>query len=97
MIFSLQKYHHYLLANHFMLYINHQALKYLVNRPLHHGQICRWLILSKEFEFEVVIQLGKTNIGLDHLSIIGIGEDLLGIDNDLIDTNLFRVEAVPER
>lgn len=39
MVFALQKYRHYLLANPFIFYTNHQAMKYLVNKPLHHGQI----------------------------------------------------------
>ena len=54
MVFALQKYRHYLLANPFIFYIDHQALKYLVNKPLHHGRICHWLLLFQEFEFEVV-------------------------------------------
>ena len=37
MVFALQKYRHYLLANPFIFYTDHQALKYLVNKPLHHG------------------------------------------------------------
>ena len=45
MVFALQKYRHYLLANPFIFYTDHQALKYLVNKPIHHGRICRWLIL----------------------------------------------------
>ena len=68
MVFALQKYRHYLLANPFIFYTNHQALKYLVNKPLHHGKICRWLLLFQEFEFEVVVTPGKLNVGPDHLS-----------------------------
>ena len=45
MVFALQKYPHYLLANPFTFYTDHQALKYLVNKPLHHGRIFRWLLL----------------------------------------------------
>ena len=45
MVFVLQKYRHYLLANPFIFYTDHQALKYLVNKTLHHGIICRWLLL----------------------------------------------------
>ena len=45
MVFALQKYRHHLLANPFTFYTDHQALKYLVNKPLHHGRICRWLLL----------------------------------------------------
>ena len=40
MVFALQKYRHYLLSNPFIFYTDHQALKYLVNKPLHHGRIC---------------------------------------------------------
>ena len=42
---SLQKFHHYLLDNPFTFYIDHQALKYLVNKPLHHGRIRRRLLM----------------------------------------------------
>ena len=55
MVFSLHKFRHYLLANPFIFYTDHQALKYLVNKPLHHGRICRWFILFQEFEFEIII------------------------------------------
>ena len=38
MVFALQKYLHYLLDNPFIFYTEHQELKYLVNKPLHHGR-----------------------------------------------------------
>ena len=96
MVFALQKYRHYLLANPFIFYTDHQALKYLVNKPLHHGRICRWLLLFQEFEFEVVVRPGKLNVGPDHLSRIDTGEEPTGIDDDFPDAHLFRIEAVPE-
>jgi hypothetical protein len=40
MVFALQKFRHYLLANPFIFYIDHQSLEYLVNKSLHHGRIC---------------------------------------------------------
>ena len=55
MVFVLQKYQNYLLDNPFIFYIDHQALKYLVNKPLHHGRIYRWILLFQEFKFEVVV------------------------------------------
>ena len=94
MVFALQKFRLYLLANPFTFYIDHQAPKYLVNKPLHHGRICRWLLLFQEFKFEVVIRPRKANVGFDHLSRIESGEDLTGIDDDLPDAQLFRVEAI---
>ena len=95
MVFALQKFKHYLLENPFIFYTDHQALKYLVNKPLHHGRIYRLFILFKEFEFEVVIRPGKANVRPDHLSIVKSGEDPTGIDDDLPDAHLFRVEAIP--
>jgi hypothetical protein len=45
MIYALQKFRHYLLSSHFKLFTNHFALKYLVNKPMLEGRICRWLLL----------------------------------------------------
>jgi len=45
MVYALQKFRHYLLGGHFKMYIYHYALKYLVNKPLFGGKICRWLLL----------------------------------------------------
>ena len=89
-----KKYRHYLLANPFIFYTDHEALKYLVNKPLHHGRIFRWLLLFQEFEFEVVVRPGKLNVGPNHLSRIDIGEEPTGVDDDLPDAHLFQIEVV---
>ena len=68
----------------------------MVNKPLHHGRICRWFLLFQEFEFEVIIRLGKENVGPNHLSKVKLGEDPTRIDDDLPDAYLFRVEAILE-
>ena len=48
MVFALHKYRNYLLSNPFIFYTDHQALKYLANKPLHHGRICHWLLQFQE-------------------------------------------------
>ena len=95
MVFTIQNYRRYFLANPFTFYTDHQALKYLVNKPLHHGRIFWWLLLFQEFEFEVVVRLGKLNVGPDHLFQINTGEEPTGVDDDLPDAHLFLIEAVP--
>ena len=95
MVFALQKYRLYLLSNPFIFYTDYQALKYLVNKPLHHGRIYRWLLLFQEFKFEVIVLPGKLNVGPDHLSRIDTGEELIGVDDDLHDAHLFWIEVVP--
>ena len=95
MVFTLHKYRHYLLVNPIMFYIDHEALKYLVNKPLHHGRICPWFLLSQEFEFKVIVWPGKTNVGPNHLSRIDTGEKQSGIEDELRDAHLFRIKVVP--
>ena len=84
MVFALQKYRHYLLANPFIFYTDHQVLKYLVNKPLHHRRICRWLLLFQEFEFEVVVGPRQLNVK----------EEPTRVEDDLPDAHLVRIEAI---
>ena len=94
MVFALQKYRHFLLDNPFIFYTDHQALKYLVNKPLHHGRICRWVLLFQEFEFKVVVRPGKLNVSPNHLSRIDTGEEPTGVEDELPDAHIFQMEAV---
>jgi hypothetical protein len=34
MVYALEKFRHYLLESHFKMYMNHYALRYLVNKPV---------------------------------------------------------------
>jgi hypothetical protein len=45
MVYALQNFRHYLLRKHFKMFTDHSAPKYLVNKPMLGGRICRWLLL----------------------------------------------------
>jgi hypothetical protein len=45
MIYALQKFRHYFLGSHFKFFTDHPAVKYLVNKLVLEGIICRWLLL----------------------------------------------------
>jgi len=45
MVYSLQKFRNYLLRSHFNMYANHSALRYLVNKLVLGGRICKYLLL----------------------------------------------------
>jgi hypothetical protein len=45
MVYALQKFCHYLLGGNFKMFIDHSALKYLVNKPVFGGRILSWLML----------------------------------------------------
>ena len=53
------------------------------------------MFLFQEFEFEVVVRPGRLNVGPDHLLRINTGEDPIGVEDDIPDAHLFRIEVVP--
>jgi hypothetical protein len=96
MVYALQKFQHYLLGAHFKYFTDHSTLKYLVNKPMLEGRICRWLLLFQEFSFEIVVKPRKLNFESDHLSHLESGENGGSIDNQLPDADLFCIEAIPD-
>ena len=69
-VYALKKFYHYLLGGHFKMFTDHSMLKYLVNKHVLGGNICRLLLLFQEFDFEIIINLGRLNAGPNHLSRI---------------------------
>ena len=43
-------------------------MKYLVNKPDLSGRIARWILLLQEFNYEVKVKTGKSNVNADYLS-----------------------------
>jgi hypothetical protein len=91
MVYALQKFKPYLLGKHFKMFTYHSPLKYLVNKPMFVGRICRWLLLFQEFYFEVIVKPRKLNVGPDHLSRITNGEEPTNLEDNLPDVQLFSV------
>jgi hypothetical protein len=78
------------------MFIDHSALKYLVNKPVLVGRICRWLLLFLEFDLEVIVKLGKLNGGPDHLSRVTNGEEPTNLEDNFLDAQLFSVHIVDD-
>jgi hypothetical protein len=96
MVCALQKFKHYLLGKNFKMLTDHSSLKYLVNKPLLVGRICRWFLLFQEFDFEVIVKPGKLNAGPNHLSRITNEEEAMNIEEKFPGANLFSVQVVDE-
>ena len=45
MVYSVQNFGTTFLANHCVFYVDHQALLYLINRPVVSGRLMRWMLL----------------------------------------------------
>src|SRR5271156_6467063 len=95
MIYAVKKFRHYLLANKFIFFVDHQALLYLVNKPCATGRIIRWFVILLEFDFKVAVKKGIKHRRADHLSRITSGEAPTGVDDELPDATLFLIETAP--
>ena len=78
------------------MFTDHSALQYLVNKHVLGGRICRWFLLFQDFDFEIVVNPGWLNAGLDHLSRVVNGEEPTNIDDGFPDAQLFRVDVIDD-
>lgn len=95
MVYTVQKFRHYLLATPVTFYVDHQALMYLVNKPIIQGWVSRWLLLLQEFTFTIIVRPGKSHVIADQLSRIKSGELAEGVNKDFLDAHLFQIAALP--
>jgi len=70
--------------------MDHSTLKYLVKKYVG-GNICRWLLLFQEYDFEVIVKPGRLNTGPNHVLRIETGEKPTNLEEGLPDTILFIV------
>lgn len=78
------------------MFTNHSELKYFNNKPVLGGNICSWLLLLQEYDFEIIVKLGRLNTGLDHLSRLEIGEEQMAIKDNLINAQLFAIRVIDD-
>ena len=61
MVYVVKKFRHYLLANKFVFFIDHQVLLYLMNKPYNICRIVRWFLILLESDFRIVVKKGITH------------------------------------
>jgi hypothetical protein len=94
MVYTHQKFRHYLFGKNFKMFIDHSALEYLVNKLVLGERIYHCLLLFQEFDFEVIVKSGKLNAGPDHLSRVTNGEEPKNLEDNFSDAQLFSVQIV---
>jgi hypothetical protein len=94
MVYSVQKYRHYLLGYKFTFHVDHDALKYMVNKPQLSGRLTRWVLLLQEFDFTVNVRPGKKHANADFLSRMSEEINPESIDDSFPDAHLFNVEII---
>jgi hypothetical protein len=96
MVYALQNFCHYLLGGHFKMFIDHFALKYLVNKSVLGGRICRWLLLFQEYDFEIIVKPRRMNKGPYHLSRLEHGEEPTRLEDTLSDAQLLAIRKIDD-
>ncbi|MCO5611145.1 hypothetical protein L7F22_065395 [Adiantum nelumboides] len=94
MIYSMNKFRHYLLGRRFFFHVDHSALLYLVRLENLTRRLARWVLLLQEFEFEVIYRPGAQHVVADYLSHLDFGEPPIGIADEFPDASLFLVGVV---
>ena len=95
MVYSFQKYQHYLLDYKFTFHVDHDALKYIINKPQLSGCIARWILLLQEFDFIINVRRGKSHTNADFLSRVSEEVNPESIDDAFPDVHLFNVDIIP--
>lgn len=68
----------------------------MVNKPFLGGNVCIWLFLFQEYDFEIIVKLGRLNVGVDHLSRLETREEPTSIEDNLPDAKLFVIRVADD-
>ena len=67
-LFTLDKFRSYLVRSLVIIYTDHSALKYLLNKPDAKPQLIWWILLLQEYYIEIWDKKRVENVVADHLS-----------------------------
>ena len=95
MVFSVKKYRHYLCINKVIFFVDHMALRYLVNKPDLSGRLARWILLLTKFDYTIQYKPGKMHLQADHLSRLSTEAGTEEMDDEFPDGQLFAMQKAP--
>ena len=74
--------------------MDHDALKYMINKPQLSGRIARWVLLLQEFTFTIHVRPGKKHANANHLSRLTDDLGTIPIPDSFPDADLFAVDVI---
>nr|GEX75103.1 reverse transcriptase domain-containing protein [Tanacetum cinerariifolium] len=67
-VYAFEKFRSYLVLSKSIVYTDHSALKYLLNKQDAKPRLLRWILLLQEFDITILDKKGSENLAADHLS-----------------------------
>ncbi|GJU89434.1 reverse transcriptase domain-containing protein [Tanacetum coccineum] len=67
-VYAFEKFQPYLVLSKSIVYTDHSALKYLMNKQDAKPRLLRWVLLLQEFDIIILDKKGSKNLATDHLS-----------------------------
>ncbi|GKA19584.1 reverse transcriptase domain-containing protein [Tanacetum coccineum] len=67
-VYAFEKFRPYLVLSKSIVYTDHLALKYLMNKQVAKPRLLRWVLLLQEFDITIRDKKGSENLAADHLS-----------------------------
>ncbi|GJW63880.1 reverse transcriptase domain-containing protein [Tanacetum coccineum] len=67
-VYAFEKFRPYLVLSKSIVYTDHSALKYLMNKQDAKPRLLRWVLLLQEFDITIRDKKGSENLATDHLS-----------------------------
>ena len=90
MVYSINKFRHYLLGEKILFHVDHSALLYLVSKQELTRKLAHWTLLLQEFEFDILHRPGVQHAIGDYLTRLESGEEGTGVKDDFRMLNSFR-------
>ena len=96
-VFTLDKFHAYLVVSFIIVFTDHSALKYLLTKQDAKARLIRWILLLQEFDLQIRDKKGVENVVVDHLSRLAIAYNshVLPINDDFPEELLMLLEKAP--
>ena len=96
-VFGLDKFRNYLLGTSIVIFTNHSALKYLLNKKYAKARLIRWILFLQEFNIQIKDKQGVENVVVDHLSRVKVESyfEEAQINDEFPDDALCAMEKLP--